>query len=165
LVDVLSACPLLEKLSLSLHSHIEPTNLLNALSEMIDMGSGALSHLVSLAFAFKAPRRRIEPIDTNNELTAVLAAFRDLIYSFRSMAAESHSQQSPMSELILCVINTYPGSSDVLHVDEDILDAYLKEIIGLDVDEQLGIKLLVKLVAYFGDCREFFAITDPARSS
>ncbi|KAG6846668.1 hypothetical protein H0H93_012542, partial [Arthromyces matolae] len=139
---------------------IQPSNLLNTLSEIINMGSGTLSHLVSFAFAFKAPRRRIEPIDTNNELTAVLASFRDLIYSFRSMAP-----QSPMSELILCVINTFPGLSDVVHVDVDILEAYLKEIIGFDVDEQLGIKLLVKLVTYFGNCWEFFAITDPARSS
>ncbi|KAG6808036.1 hypothetical protein H0H93_000681, partial [Arthromyces matolae] len=72
LVDLLNACPFLEELSLYLAA-IEPRLILETISSI------TLSHLVSFAFAFKAPGHgQIQPIDKNEELQVILGAFSHL---------------------------------------------------------------------------------------
>ncbi|KAG6836778.1 hypothetical protein H0H93_003370 [Arthromyces matolae] len=152
LVDMIDACPLLEQLSLCLYS-IDPTNLLNALSKKVFMGSGTLSHLVSFEFGFKVSRRRIEPLDQNEELNAVLTAFSNLIGSLKSIAAQSESQNFHLSALHLCVVNvSIPRPVNPMESGEKTLGArleeHLKGIIQRDVGKQLGVRLNVLLASY-----------------
>ncbi|KAG6848013.1 hypothetical protein H0H93_004191 [Arthromyces matolae] len=140
LVDLLNACPVLEELSLYLAS-LDPVLILESLSDI------KLSHLVSFEFAFKAPGQgEVEPVDKNEELKAVLAAYSRLIAWLRSATTPAESQQSSLSKLILCITDT--SQDDDYRRDEPKLKPYLKDIIKRDVGENLGIQLAVILMHY-----------------